>query len=64
MAIEDRDDKTTYRGVREDRTGMYVTMGAVALAVLGLLAWAASDSRNEVPQTSQTESVQPKTNTP
>ena len=62
MAIEDRDVKPPYRGVREDRMSTYVILGALGLAVLGLLAWAASDTRDEVPQTSQTESVQPKNN--
>ena len=62
MAIEDRNVKPPYRGVREDRMATYATLGAIGLAVLGLLAWAASDTRDEVPQTSQTESVQPKNN--
>ena len=62
MAIEDRNVKPSYRGVREDRMSTYVTLGAIGLAVLGLLAWAASDTRDEIPQTAQTESVQPKNN--
>ena len=62
MAIEDRNVKPPYRGVREERMSTYVTLAAIGLAVLGLLAWAASDTRDEVPQTAQTESVQPKNN--
>ena len=62
MAIEDRNVKPPYRGVREDRMSAYVTLGALGLAILGLLAWAASDTRDEVQQTSQIESVQPKNN--
>ena len=61
MAIEDRNVKPPYRGVREDRMATYATLGAIGLAVLGLLAWA-SDTRDEIPQTAQTESVQPKNN--
>ena len=62
MAKNNPNQKPPFRNPREDRTAMYITAGGVALALLGILIWAASDYTPINPPTPQTESEQQKTN--
>jgi hypothetical protein len=56
-------DPRTPRRLGDDRTGLYVGLAAAALIVVGLLAWAGSDTADtNSNQAAQTETQQPKNN--
>ena len=64
MAKNNPNQEPPFRDPREDRTAMYITAGVVALALLGIIVWAASDYTPVNPPTTQTESEQPQDTRP
>ena len=49
---------------QKDRSTMYAAAGIAALAAVGFIVWALSDYTPVNPRPVQTESVEPKENTP